>query len=320
MREMRKLSWILVLVFIGGFFNNSSARSRIAFIRAPVSEMCDAFVANLDGSNCRQVTSSHSIACAKWLDSKTLAVISGEDSSHGDIWLVSINDDNSRGQATQLTKFGDVVNLSCSSDGKRLAFCRDSFYKGTSERIMSLAIIYRNGKDYQILKKIDANYPLDDLISCFGGQYLFYAANNFDNSNEPFIARIDLANKQEKVIFSLPYSEPHGLSCDGIFSLDCSKDCKKLVFTGYQHRDSYGNIVEQYFLKSIDPTKNNGENAATILQKSQPLSCFSFMAGEEAAMIDYNTQGEEYDIYSLNLVSKRFELFLQGACSPDVWY
>jgi Tol biopolymer transport system component len=317
---VKKVVWVFAVLFLGSFLNNTFASSRIVYIKS-VSEMRDVFVASLDGDNQQQITTSHSIAsCPKWLDSKTIAIISGKDSSHGDIWLIDIKDDNTRGNATQITKFGDVIDLSCSSDGKKISFTRDSFYRKNSPRTLTLAIIDRNSKNYQALKNI-ANDGIIEIHSCFGSHYLFYSTNDFENHNIPVIRQIDLATMKDKVIFSIPYNEQDGLSRDRIFSINCTKDGSQIIFTGFLHRDSVGNEIFQSFLKIYNITTGRTK---TILQKTGELSDFSFMPDEKSVLINYapgGQLGERVDIYYLSLTSKNdFKIFAEDVNCPNIYY
>jgi len=312
---MKRISRILTLLFLAGFLNQSLADSRIAFVRSVSEDTHDAWVVNLDGTNQQRITSGHCVISTKWLDSKTVAVI-----SQADIWLIKVNEDNCRGRATRLTEFGDVINLSCSADGKWLAFTRanyesDKLPEGVTLR---LSIIDRNGENYQVLKDID-NDMATDLISCFGPRGVFYTSNDFENGNVPVICRIDLSDRRERVIFSFPYVEPHGPSEDIIDDLDCSKGGQKIIFSGFLHRDSLGKIISRSFLKLYDIEKQQGK---TILQTNNiSLGC-SFMPGEKEILIGYLFSGRSNSdlcTFSLSSPSKP-KLLVRDGFWPDVWY
>lgn len=214
MRNLRVLPFVVLVVCASVV----QAQQKVVFLRFEKmlpdefsdNDPANAWVANLDGSNQVKITSSRWVSHARWLNEKTVVVI-----SEGDIWLVPLD-----GRAkTRLTKGEYIKSLDCSRDGQMIFFT-----KGSPDVVGSLIFqMDCDGKNRQRLTETHEGFM--PLIAMSRNR-LFCLDDSEEKTRIKSLSAVD--GKEEVIFQALGGSS-------SIFSLACDKEGEKVVFSLIYH-------------------------------------------------------------------------------------
>ena len=213
MQSLKVLSLVMLVVCP----NAAQAQQKVVFLRleeflpgeSSDGDPANAWVSNLDGSNQVKITSSRWVSHARWLNEKTVAVI-----SEGDIWLVPLD-----GRAkTRLTKGEHVRSLDCSIDGQMIFFT-----KGSPDIIGSLIFqMDRNGKNRRKLAETGESFM--PLVAASHDSLFFIDTSN----NMSRVRSFSFLDEKEEIVFQAQeeFNNIYSLACDEkgehiAFSLVC---------------------------------------------------------------------------------------------------